>query len=65
MHVAPAVAPVTVNTAGVDMDAFCGELPTVPEVQVSATGTVAPAAMHLFKRGAANPSEQLDLLLLA
>ena len=47
VQVAPGVAPVAVNTAGVVMDAFCGEL-VVPEVQVSATSTVAPLAGMKF-----------------
>ena len=41
VQVAPGRAPVTVKTAGVDSDAFSGVAVTVPEVQVSLTGTVA------------------------
>ena len=41
VQVVPGLAPVTVNTAGVDSDALSGVAVTVPEVQVSLTGTVA------------------------
>ena len=41
MQVAPALAPVTWNTAGDPSEAFSGVVVTVPDVQVRATGTVA------------------------
>lgn len=62
VQVAPALAPVTWNTAGAPTAAFSGVLVTVPEVQLSATGTVAAEVGMKFlftviEAGAVHPAK--------